>query len=88
MTKSLVIECSRYGVIAAATPRVAGEDALEGKPTALEETVFLDGLDAVVGAGGRIATALPDERGQSHLIDADQQNEELSRQIEDELHGW
>ena len=48
----------RDWVVAAAAPRVAREDALEGKPTALEEAVFPDRLDAVVGAGGRVATAL------------------------------
>ena len=67
-----------HGIIPAAAPGVAREDALEGEPTAFEEAVFLYRLDAVVGASRRIAAALPDEGRQRHLIDANQQNQELS----------
>ena len=74
-------------VIAATAPWVAGEDALEGEPAAFEEAVFLYRLDAIIGAGRRVATALPDKRRQSHLIKPDQQNQELGGQLEDTLHG-
>ena len=49
------------GIIAASAPRVAGENPLEGEPSALEEAVFLDGFNAIVGAGGRIAAAVADK---------------------------
>ena len=48
----------RDWVVATAAPRVTRQDALEGEPAALEEAVFLDGFYAVVGASGRVATAL------------------------------
>lgn len=68
-------------VVAAAAPGVAGEDTFEGEPAAFEEAVLLDGLDAVVGAGRNVATALPEPRRQRHLIDPNQQDQELSGQL-------
>ena len=73
-------------VIATAAPWVAGEDTLEGEPATLEEAIFLNRLDDVVGACGRIATAFPDKRRQSDLIEPYQQNQEFSRQLDDAFH--
>ena len=78
----------RDWVIATATPRVAGEDAFEGEPAAFEEAVLLNRLDAVVGACGYIATALPDEGRQRHLIDPNQEDQELGWQLGDAFHDW
>lgn len=75
-------------IIATATPWVARKDTFEGEPAAFEEAVFLDGFDAVVGTGGRIAAAVAYEGRQRHLIDADEQDQELSRQLGDAFHGW
>ena len=77
----------RDWVIAAATPWVAREDTFEGEPPAFEEAVFLYGFDAVVGTGRRIAAAVAYEGRQRHLIDADEQDQELSRQLGDAFHG-
>ena len=83
----IVSNWSGNRVVTATTPGVAGEDALEGEPAALEKAVFLDGLDAVVGAGGRIAAAVADEGRQRHLINPDQENQELSGQFCDASHS-
>ena len=76
----------RDWVVAAAAPRVAGEDTLEGEPAAFEEAVLLDGFDAVIRAGGRVATALPYPWRQRHLVDSDQQDQELSGQFDYVFH--
>lgn len=68
----------RDWVVATTTPRVTRQDALEGEPAAFEKAVLLNGLDAVVGTGRNIATALPDEGRQRHLIKPNQQDQELS----------
>ena len=65
-------------VIAATTPRVARQNSPEGEPASLEEAVFSDGLDAVVGTGRRVATTLTDPRRQGELINPNQQNQEIS----------
>ena len=46
-----------YRVVAAAAPRVAAENALECKPSPFEGSIFLDGLDGILRAGGRIAAS-------------------------------
>ena len=74
-------------VVAATAPGVARQDALEGEPTALEKAVFLDGFDAVVRACSRIAATFADEGRQRHLIEPDQQNQQLSGQFCYALHG-
>ena len=76
----------RDRVVSASAPRVARQDALEREPAAFEEAVFLDGLDAIVGASGHIAAAFPDERRQCHLIEPNQQDQELSGQLGDVFH--
>ena len=78
----------RNWVVSTATPRIAREDTFESEPAAFEETVFLYGFDAVVGTGGRIAAAVAYEGRQRHLINADEQDQELSRQLGDAFHGW
>jgi len=84
----------RDWVISTAAPWVAREDTLEGEPAALEEAVFPNGLDAVVGARGRVAATSPDKGRQRDLIDPYQQNQEVSGQTLDALrnvgpvHGW
>jgi hypothetical protein len=45
-------------VVATAAPRVAREDTLKGKPAAFKEAVFLNGFDAIVGAGRDITATL------------------------------
>ena len=77
----------RHWVVSTAPPRVAGEDSLEGEPAAFEEAVFLNRLDAVVGTGGYVATALANEGRQRHLINPNQEDQELSRQLSDASHG-
>jgi len=81
-----LFQISRDWVVPAAAPRVAREDAFEGQPAALEEAVFPDGLDAVVGASRHVTTALPQPGRQSHLIESDQQYQELSGQLDDAIH--
>lgn len=61
----------RYGVIAAAAPRIAREHALDGQPAAFKRTVLAYGLNAVIGASGRIAAGASDERRQCPLIQFD-----------------
>ena len=78
----------RDWVIATAAPRVAGEDAFEGEPAAFEKAVLLNRLDAVVGACGYVAAALPDERRQRHLINPNQEDQELGWQLGDAFHDW
>ena len=78
----------RDWVVTAAAPGIAREDALDGQPAALEEAVFLDSLDTVVRTGGGVAAALPQPGRQGHLIESDQQNQELSGQLGDAIHGW
>ena len=68
----------RDWVIPAAAPRVAREDTLEGEPAALEESVLPDGFDAVVGASRNIAAILSQPGRQRHLIEPNQENQELS----------
>ena len=75
------------GIIAASTPRVARENPLEGEPSTLEEAVFFDSFNAVVGAGGRIAAAVADKGRQRHLIDPNQEDQELSGHFRDASHG-
>ena len=77
----------RHWVVSTAAPRVAGEDTLEGEPATFEEAIFLNRLDAVVGTGGYVATAIANEGRQRHLIDPNQENQELSRQLGDASHG-
>ena len=78
----------RDWVVAAAAPRIARKDALDGEPTSLEEAVFLDGLDAVIGTSGRVATAFPNERRQCHLIEPNQQNQTFSGQSGNAFHTF
>ena len=77
----------RDWVIAASAPRVAREDALEGEPSALEEAVFFDGLDAVVGASRHIAATFSDPRRKRHLIKPNQENQEVSGNFCNALHA-
>ena len=70
----------RNWVIATTAPRVARQNTLEGEPSALEEAIFSDGLDAVVGTGRRVATALAEPGRQRNLIKPDEQDQEVSRQ--------
>lgn len=79
---------SRDRVVSTAAPRVAGEDAFEGEPSAFEKAVLLNRLDAVVGTSGYIAAALPYEGRQRHLINPNQKDQELSGQLGDAFHGW
>ena len=76
----------RDWVIATATPRVAGEDAFEGEPAAFEEAILLDCFDAIVGTSRYITTTFPDEGRQRHLIDSNQEDQELSWQLGNAFH--
>lgn len=71
----------RHWIIAAAAPRIAGDDAFEGEPSALEGAVFPDGLEAVVRAGGRVAAGSSDEGRQGHLIELDQPDHHRSQRF-------
>ena len=79
--------CLWHRVIPAAAPRVARQDALEGEPAALEKAIFPDGLDAVVGAGRHITATLAQPRRQRHLIESDQEYQELSGNVCDAPHA-
>ena len=46
---------SRHGVVAAASPRMAAHNALEGEPAPFERAIFLDGFHRILRAGGTVA---------------------------------
>ena len=62
----------RHRIIATTTPWIAGKHALESQPAAFERTMLANGLNAVIGAGGRIAAGASNERRQCPLIQFDE----------------
>lgn len=62
----------RHWIIATSTPWIAGSNSFQREPAALERPIFADGLDTIVGTGGRIAASAPDERRQRHLVESDE----------------
>ena len=77
-----------HWVVSTTAPWVAGEDALEGEPATFEEAIFLNRLDAVVGTGGYVAAALSNEWRQRHLINPNQEDQELGGKLGNAFHGW
>ena len=46
---------SWHGVVAASSPGVTAQDALDGEPCALDGSVLGDGFDGIVAARGCVA---------------------------------
>jgi len=73
------------GVVAASTPWIAGSDTLQGEPAALERAVLANGLDAIVGTGGRIAARAPDKRRKGHLVEPDKPYHDCAKALTEEF---
>jgi len=68
--------CLRDGIgTGAAAPGIAAQDSFDRKPGAAPPSVFLQGSDGVVGAGGGEAAHIADEGGEAQLVETDQSNE-------------
>ena len=64
-----------HGVVAAASPGVAAQDAAQGQPTALQRAVFLQRLDGVGRTGGREAATGGKEGGNEPPVEKDGEQE-------------
>jgi len=63
------------------TKRLATNDSFETQPTALEGTVFADGLCCVLGTAGREPAMLAQKRAQNQLVGTNDGEENL-------IHCW
>ncbi len=68
-------ETSGNGVVAAAAPGVAAEQAPDCEPEAFEGAVFAECFEGVLGAGGGEAATRRFEGGDADLVEADQEDE-------------
>ena len=76
----------RNRVITASAPGVAGNDAFDRQPAAFDGAVFLQRLDAVVGASRGIAAGTAEPGRQGDLVKSDQPDEQLSEWPEFSFH--
>ena len=70
-----------HGVVAAAAPRIAAQNAFYGKPRAFRRAMFSDGFDGVLRAGGRVATGRWKVRRNGQLVKSDGQNQYAFQQF-------
>jgi len=63
---------SSNGIVAARVERVAAGESAEGQPAALQDTVPVDGLVGVAGAGGPEAAGWRQEPGEGALVDGNE----------------
>lgn len=59
---------------AAAKPRVAAHNSFDGKPGTIEEAMFLQGFNCIMGAGRAEAADITEERGDTPLVDTNKSN--------------
>ena len=59
----------RNRVVAFSAPGITADDALHSEPSAIEQSVFLQCLYHVMGAGGRISADRRQNRGYGNLIE-------------------
>ena len=59
-------------IVAAVSPGVTAQNTFRGEPTALQEPVLADRLNAILRAGRGIDTAWRDPRRDSDLVEADE----------------
>jgi hypothetical protein len=60
-----------HGIVSAAGEGMAAQQTAQGEPASLRQTVTVDGLKAVLGAGGEVATRRRRACRDASLIDAD-----------------
>ena len=77
---------SRHRIIPASSPRIARHHPFDGQPSAFEGTVFLQGFEAVVGAGGGVAARFAEPGRQGDLVEPDEQDQQLSEWSEASFH--
>ena len=61
---------ARHRVVAARVPWMATSQTFHGKPTAVERSETLHGLQSVMGAGGMEAATRAQERAHEPLVNA------------------
>ncbi len=79
-------QLSRDGVVAAAAPGIAAEDALEAEPEPFKGTVFAESLESILGAGGGEPAAGRLERRDAQLIKLYQQEKRCREYSFKQLH--
>lgn len=57
-----------YWIVATATPGITPANSLQGKPAALERTVFSNSLQTVIGASRRKAAGFANQRRECPLV--------------------
>lgn len=62
-----------YRVIAMATPRMTGKNPPESQPTAFENAIFVNCVNAVLRAGWRIPAGIRQQRRNTVLIEFDKE---------------
>lgn len=70
-----------HGVVAASAPRIAAQNAFYGQPHTFHGTMFSDGFDGVLRAGGCVATSRWEVRRNGQLIKSDGQNQYAFQQF-------
>ena len=66
---------SRYGVVTASAPGMAGKKATQGQPTALEQTVFPERFQRILRACRSIPAGRRRERGDAVLVKLNEKDE-------------
>jgi hypothetical protein len=64
-------------IFPAFVPRVAAPDTADGKPTAFECAVLLNGLFGVVRTGGVETAIAPQQRAEDQLVSTDDEDKEV-----------
>ncbi len=61
--------------MATATPGVAAADAFEGAPGTADGAVFVEGIDSILAAGGKVAAVAAHESAERRAVEQDKLDE-------------
>jgi len=81
----IYLSSSRYGVIAAATPRMTAQNALKSQPSAFERPIFLNSLNSILGTCRRKSATGRCIWRNGCLIKPDRENEQLSQKTVNDM---